>query len=393
MNDRQQLGEGAADAGAARLLDESKFIRQKMFAQKSLIGRYREIVAGPEFSWLGLIWRELVQLLFGGIPGALGLVLRKIFYPGLFGHVGKGCVFGRHLTLRHSRKIRLGAGVVIDERCVLDGHGAGDEGVVIGDRVILNRGCVVQAKIGPISIGNECDLGADTTVISQGATHIGTGVSIGGGGKIGGGSIQLGGLAAAATEADAGSFVARGQVRFSRGEVRIGDFVVMGRAAAVMDGVTIGRGSVVAAGAIVRSAIPDNSVVTLVQRLSVVPRDAFTEEQQRPAAENAGARAEDTERDVSATDADADGLLRSAIDEANRQNPVERHLPPDGDGPLLEPDGPLDSMALINLIVALEEQVELVHGRTLLLADTWGSEGVPATVGELRARLAKSLRE
>jgi acetyltransferase-like isoleucine patch superfamily enzyme len=392
MNERQRIGESTAAGGGTKLLDESKFIRQKMFARKSLMGRYRDIVAGPEFSWLGFLRLELVQLLFGGVPGALGLMLRKIFYPGLFGHVGKGCIFGRHLTLRHPRKVYLGAGVVIDERCVLDGHGAGDEGVVIGDRVILNRGCVVQAKIGPISIGNECDLGADTTVISQGATHIGTGVSIGGGGKIGGGSIQLGGLAAAATEADAGSFVARGQVRFSRGDVQIGDFVVMGRAAMVMDGATIGRGSVVAAGAIVRGAIPDNSVVTLVQRLSVVPRNTFTGEQ-RPAVEHAATSMEQTERDDSAKSDDIDGLLRAAIDEANRQNPVERYLSPTGDGPLLEPDGPLDSMSLINLIVALEEQVELVHGRTLLLADTWGIEGVPATVDELRSRLEKALRD
>jgi acetyltransferase-like isoleucine patch superfamily enzyme len=58
-------------------------------------------------------------------------------------------VFGHPVLIRNARNITLGAQVMIDDLCVLDGRGAGAEGVVLGDSVIVNRGTTIQAKIGP----------------------------------------------------------------------------------------------------------------------------------------------------------------------------------------------------------------------------------------------------
>jgi acetyltransferase-like isoleucine patch superfamily enzyme len=63
--------------------------------------------------------------------------------------------------------------------------------VRIGDEVILNRGALIQAKVGSIRIGSHCDIGAETTIISQGGNVIEDMVAIGGGCKIGGGLIQI----------------------------------------------------------------------------------------------------------------------------------------------------------------------------------------------------------
>ena len=80
-----------------------------------MLSRYRALTAG-EAGWGYLLRFELCMLLFRNVPGALGLILRKIFFPGLFGACGRGVLFGTGLTLRNPRAIRLGDKVVIDDK-------------------------------------------------------------------------------------------------------------------------------------------------------------------------------------------------------------------------------------------------------------------------------------
>src|SRR5918994_3146637 len=126
---------------------EQYYIRDQLLAgKKSAARRYAELVLGEGASYGQLLKYELITGLFGGLPGALGLALRQLFYPRLFKKVGRGVVFGRHIVVRNAGNIRLGDRVIIDDGCVLDGRGAGPAGVVIGDRVIVNRGTMIQAK-------------------------------------------------------------------------------------------------------------------------------------------------------------------------------------------------------------------------------------------------------
>jgi acetyltransferase-like isoleucine patch superfamily enzyme len=172
-------------------------------------------------------------------------------------------VFGRHVVIRNARSITLGDQVVIDDLCVIDGRGAGLEGVVIGDRVIVNRGTTIQAKIGPIHIGDDCDIGGGSTVHAQGGVEIGRAVVIGGGSKISGGAFQIGRGAAAAGEVRGGmaSMAAREQTRWTSGPVRIGDRCLIGMGAIILDGVEIGEGTVVGAGTVMTRSVPAYSVV------------------------------------------------------------------------------------------------------------------------------------
>lgn len=232
-------------------LDESNFIRNKLYGSgQSAFDRYRALVFN-RFTWPKLIRYELLVTFVGPLAGALGLALRKKLYPYLFRAAGKGVNFGRGITLHHADQITLGDEVFLDRNSVLDARGAGDEGIVIGDRVIVNRGAAIQAKIGHIRIGNDCSIGAFADVIAQGPIILGNNVSVAGKAIIAGGRYVV--------EEDAEAPGAKS--RFSRGEIRIGDNARIGMGAIVQDGVTIGENAIVAPGAVVYEDVAADTVV------------------------------------------------------------------------------------------------------------------------------------
>jgi acetyltransferase-like isoleucine patch superfamily enzyme len=239
-------------------LDEGDYIRGKLFSgDRSAVRRYADLVVGPDASYLALLRYELVTVLLGRLSGALGLALRKVFYPSLFRRCGKGVVFGRDLVVRNAHRISLGDEVVIDDGCVLDGRGAGPSGVTIGDRVILGRGVSVQAKIGPITIGADSDIGMGSVVHSQGGVEIGRAVVLGGGCKLSGGVFQT---TRGVGEAEEGGMLAREQTRWTKGPIRIGDRCLVGFGSMFLDGVDVGEGSVIGAGSLMTRSVPPYSV-------------------------------------------------------------------------------------------------------------------------------------
>lgn len=233
-----------------RTLDESHFVRAKLHGgTKSLWRRYAELVLGRP-TLLRLLRYELITML-GPLPGALGLVLRKIFYPYLFASAGKGVVFGRSLSLRHPDRIHLGDQVVLDDYCLLDGRGA-ESGIVLGNRVIVNRGASIQAKVDHIHVGEDTVIGADAKLISQGPIEIGRSVSIAGGASIVGGRYVV---EQEQTEGEE-------KRRFTGGPIRIGDHCRIGIYSIVQDGVSIGDGAIVTPSSVVISDVEDHAIVT-----------------------------------------------------------------------------------------------------------------------------------
>ncbi|MEK0085085.1 DapH/DapD/GlmU-related protein [Benzoatithermus flavus] len=239
-------------------LDEQDYIRSKLFSgDRSAVRRYADLVVGPGASYWQLARYELITMLFGRVSGALGLVLRKLFYPRLFRRCGKGVVFGRDLVIRNAHLISLGDNVVLDDGCVLDGRGAGPQGVTIGDRVILGRGVSIQAKIGPITIGADSDIGMHTVIHSQGGVEIGRAVVMGGGCKLSGGVFQT--VRSAGTTAGS-EMLQREQTRWTKGPIRIGDKCLIGMGATFLDGVEVGEGAVIGAGSVVIRSVPAYAV-------------------------------------------------------------------------------------------------------------------------------------
>jgi acetyltransferase-like isoleucine patch superfamily enzyme/acyl carrier protein len=234
-------------------LSEEEFIRHRLFGggKVSPLRRYAELVLAHPTT-LSLLRYEILTTLLSPIPGALGLALRGAFWRFLFRDPGKGVLFGCRVTIRHPERIRLGRGVVIDDDALLDGRGAGDEGLVLGDRVIVNKGATIQAKVGGITIGEGSNVGQGVKIVSQGPIRIAENVSLAGG------SVVAGGRYVVERTGDPKD----DKQRFTGGEIRIEKNVRIGMNAIVQDGVTIGEAAIVAPGSVVVSDVEAHIVVS-----------------------------------------------------------------------------------------------------------------------------------
>ena len=106
------------------------------------------------------------MLVSQAVPGALGLVLRKMLYPRLLGACGRNVVFGQNVVLRHPGKIRIGDNVVIDDNCLLDAKGDTNAGITIGSGVFVGRNTILSCKNGDIELGDRANIGFNCEVFS-----------------------------------------------------------------------------------------------------------------------------------------------------------------------------------------------------------------------------------
>ena len=140
---------------------------QKASVQKTLLDRkmsasqkYRELFIGKKGIWAFLKY-ETIIFLFSRVPGALGLFLRKIFFPCILGEVGKGVIFGRNMTIRHPHKISIGDHCFMDDYVVLDAKGENNKGIKIGGNVIVGRSSILSCKEGSIFLDDYVNISAN----------------------------------------------------------------------------------------------------------------------------------------------------------------------------------------------------------------------------------------
>ncbi len=217
----------------------------------SALTKYMLLVLGRK-SLLGLMWFELVMLCTQNLPGALGILLRRKLWKTFLGHVGRNVVIGRGVTIRHPHRIRLGDNVVIDDHAVLDAKGFQDVAINLGADTVIGRNTVLSCKsMGPNSgkfvLAERVNISCNCTLISETEFRIGTKVLIAGhcymiaGGNHGTDRVDMPIL---------------DQPMFEKGGVTLEDHVWVGANVTVLDGVTVGRDSVVAAGAVVTKSVP-----------------------------------------------------------------------------------------------------------------------------------------
>jgi acetyltransferase-like isoleucine patch superfamily enzyme len=210
--------------------------------------KYQRLIVGQD-GWGPLLRYELINMLAKGMPGALGLALRLRLYPFLLGHCGRNVFFGSHVTLRHPHKIRIGDNVVIDDGCVIDAKGTSNEGITIGNGVFIGRHTAIHTKDGNILLEDGVNISSFCTVFSASRVRIGANTLIAGYSYIVGGGH----------DSDRTDVDIVDQPRSSQGIV-IGPGGWIGTGVAVLDGVTLGRGVIVGANAVVRSDLPDLAV-------------------------------------------------------------------------------------------------------------------------------------
>ncbi|MFO7963733.1 MAG: acyltransferase [Desulfobacterales bacterium] len=146
----------------------------------------------------------------------------------------------------------LGHRVAIDENVLLDSGGPGNYRLKIGDDVIISRGCVLQAKIGDITIGDECNFGCYNVITSASGIQIGKNVLTAAHCCIGGAQYRFENL----------DIPIMHQGILAQPPLIIEDNVWLGAGSMVLNGVRIGKGSIIGAGAVVTSDLPDYVIAT-----------------------------------------------------------------------------------------------------------------------------------
>lgn len=351
-------------------LDDTGFIRARLFDDdRSAFSRYTDL-AFHSFSWPKLIRYELLMLFIGPLPGALGLVLRKWLFPSLFLKTGKNVIFGQNLTLRHADQITLGDGVVLDRDCLLDARGAGEAGIVIGDRAIVSHGAAIQAKVGHIEIGSDCNIGSHVDIVAQGPIVIGDNVSIAGNAMIAGGRYVV----------ELNDAAGENSRRFTSGLIRLGRNVRIGMGAIVQDGVSIGENAIVAPGSVVYESVAENSVVWGNPARPVRDRPGAADKPQKdppaPAAEraNGGGKGDDAVRQQVRDYLQGDLFIEFGPGDYSASDSLVEA-------------GILDSLALVRLSLWIEQQFGIhVDFGTLDPSAIESVDKIVAFVGQRAAR-------
>jgi acetyltransferase-like isoleucine patch superfamily enzyme len=212
--------------------------------------QYCRLVHGDVELWR-VVRNELLVLLFSNLPGALGLVLRRLFYPCMFRSCGGGVVFGRSVTLRHAHKIDLGRGCIVDDFALLDAKGETNAGLSLGEGVYIGRHSSVYCKNGDIVLGDRVNLSAHCTLFSSNRLRVGQGCMIGAYCYfLSGGEYDY---------QDATPF-AEQRGMGTRGELVIGDDCWFGARVTVLDAASVGARSVIGAGAVVTKPVADRQL-------------------------------------------------------------------------------------------------------------------------------------
>ncbi len=216
----------------------------------SSFARYKEKAIG-NLSFFRWCLYECFSLLFANLGGAPGYVLRKIMAKQLFLSVGPGLILGRGLVVRHPGRMRFGANVAIDDGAFIDASGAGEIGVQLGDGVVVSRNCIILGKNGPIVFKERVDIGFNCSFASAAGITVGACTIIAGNCYIGGGRYHH----------EALDLPIMDQGAYSRGEIVIGENCWIGAGAIILDGVKLGKGVIVGAGAVVTKDVPDFAIV------------------------------------------------------------------------------------------------------------------------------------
>jgi acetyltransferase-like isoleucine patch superfamily enzyme len=144
----------------------------------------------------------------------------------------------------------FGDNVTIDDNTLIDARGASGKGVVFEDGVIINRNSIVQSKEGDIEIGKSVSIGTNSTIVSWSGIRIGNGALIAGGCSLSAGRFDFDDLNRSIAEQDS----------YSTGPIVIDENAWIATRVTILDGVHMGKGSIISAGSVVTGNIPPGAV-------------------------------------------------------------------------------------------------------------------------------------
>ena len=218
--------------------------------KKSKIEKYQDLIIGSS-KLSDLLKFEFITLFSSWVPGAVGIFLRSKLYPILLGGTGRGVIFGTNIVLRHPKKIFLGDDVIIDDNVLLDAKGEKNKGIFLDDGVFVGRNSILSCKDGDIQLRKRVNMGFNCEIFSS------TDVTVGADTLIAAYSYIIGG----------GGYKLEKHIPINqqpdfegKGGVIIEENTWIGAHCVILDGVKIGTGSVIAAGAVVNTVIDPMSI-------------------------------------------------------------------------------------------------------------------------------------
>ncbi|HIP96672.1 MAG TPA: acyltransferase [Anaerolineae bacterium] len=214
-------------------------------------GRLRYYLAGQSTSLGRYVLEQTLFLLLSGMPSLVGIGLRALAYKLILHSQGLPAIES-HVRLCLPANITLGRNVYLDYGVYLH---ACPQGIVIGDDTFVMHGSELHVynfrglPQSGIWVGRNCFLGEFTLIRGQGGVHIGDHVLLAP-------RVQL--LAVDHLYDDVTRPVIQQGIR-GRG-ITVEDGAWIGGGAIVLDGVRVGRNSVVGAGSVVTQDVPPYTV-------------------------------------------------------------------------------------------------------------------------------------
>lgn len=216
-----------------------------------MVKQLRYYLSGQAASIPRYILEQVVLGLFGWIPTLVGVGLRAVFYRLIMQLTGTVAIEAG-VRIVYASHIKLEQGVYLDRGVYLH---ALPGGISIGENSFLMHHTMLHVfnfrnlSQAGISIGKNCFFGEFNVIRGQGGVHIGNDVYTGP-------MVQI--VAVNHVYADPNRPI-REQGITAKGIV-IEDDVWLGANVTVVDGVTIGKGSIIGAGAVVTGDIPPYSI-------------------------------------------------------------------------------------------------------------------------------------
>jgi len=147
-----------------------------------------------------------------------------------------------------NKQLQVGRNVEIDPRAFIARGGR----VILGDESVIRAGAMLLPSSGFISIGNKTSINQYTVINGHGGVTIGNSVMV----------AAFVAMFAGNHNFDDPALPILEQGMNTKGGIKIEDDVWIGTHAVILDGVIIGRGSVIGAGTVVTKNVLPYSVVT-----------------------------------------------------------------------------------------------------------------------------------
>ena len=150
-------------------------------------------------------------------------------------------------------KVNIGNHVTIDDYAVLDAKGENNQGISIGDKTIISRNVVLSCKGADISIGSGCTLGINSLVHALQGSPVSLGDDVLCGAYcyfIGSGPYDTSELKV--------PFKKQGML--PKGGITVANNVWFGSNVQILDGLTIGTGSIVGSSAVVNKNVNEYGI-------------------------------------------------------------------------------------------------------------------------------------